>query len=605
MKLRPYPDRTDTLRTERFWTFDGDSSMNPEDSEEAQSTKDASFDVPPLQIEKIDDEIPELEVSPRSFVPSNLPSSPEGRAPHPSLVQVSAPAINNEWARSKRFSDGKISLSAMPPVVSSIIFEDEADSATTIAPKKNERVLGDLSFQELLLEIKKLENKDIVPVGGSEFNKFLSWVSRSWMFSSFIMLIIILNVIVIAVETDKTLSRDYGTLLSAANTIFLTVYTMEFAIKVYVEPLGYWRSGFNVFDFMILVFAYFNVAIVIFSNAQVTALLFGSASSSITVTQTFRNLRILRALRALRALRSVNYVQDLQLLVTALFKTIQSALNILLLMVIVMYVFAITFYYLYGTENTPAQSTWGTLQGNMLNLFVISTLDGWTGFQEELNESGYRNMVWLTILYIFVGHFIFTNLFIGVIISNLDEATELEKKEQQLLARMRYLQKTQWVVERQEMALEKLVAKKKLRDPNQDVDLNQMLREAAGKMLHSDLTPMKYSFTSPWYVETYNEVLFYTQSAMHRMQHVAFELCETLAEIAEHQAQEQRLALDSGGYECSSLSPRLLVDDGGDDKDLEESEESEDGDSDKEGTNSNFSQQRSNPRVQRTVSSRV
>lgn len=42
--------------------------------------------------------------------------------------------------------------------------------------------------------------------------------------------------------------------------------------------------------------------------------------------------------------------------------------------------------------------------------------DGWTELQEDLNEHGYGGSEFFTVIFIFLGHFIFTNLFIGVII---------------------------------------------------------------------------------------------------------------------------------------------------------------------------------------------
>lgn len=42
--------------------------------------------------------------------------------------------------------------------------------------------------------------------------------------------------------------------------------------------------------------------------------------------------------------------------------------------------------------------------------------DGWTDLQDQLSSHGLRGSEFFTISFLFLGHFIFTNLFIGVII---------------------------------------------------------------------------------------------------------------------------------------------------------------------------------------------
>ena len=44
----------------------------------------------------------------------------------------------------------------------------------------------------------------------------------------------------------------------------------------------------------------------------------------------------------------------------------------------------------------------------------IPKVDGWTEIQKDLDKRPYSQ--WFTVIFIFLGHFIFTNLFIGIII---------------------------------------------------------------------------------------------------------------------------------------------------------------------------------------------
>ena len=47
---------------------------------------------------------------------------------------------------------------------------------------------------------------------------------------------------------------------------------------------------------------------------------------------------------------------------------------------------------------------------------IYTQADGWTDLQEQLLAHGYSGSEFFTIAFLFIGHFIFTNLFIGVVI---------------------------------------------------------------------------------------------------------------------------------------------------------------------------------------------
>ena len=58
------------------------------------------------------------------------------------------------------------------------------------------------------------------------------------------------------------------------------------------------------------------------------------------------------------------------------------------------------------------------------SLILKLQLDGWTEVQNEFDEIGLTASRVFTMCFIFIGHFIFTNIFIGVIITNISESTE-------------------------------------------------------------------------------------------------------------------------------------------------------------------------------------
>lgn len=134
-------------------------------------------------------------------------------------------------------------------------------------------------------------------------------------------------------------------------------------------------------------------------------------------------MTVLRILRVLRVLRAVSVVPSLRRLVDALIMTIPSLANILILMGIFLYIFAVIGTMLFS-ELSPEY--FGNLQRTILTLFQIVTLDSWSsGLMRPLME--FNPWVWIYFVsFVLVGTFIIFNLFIGVIVNNVEKANKEE-----------------------------------------------------------------------------------------------------------------------------------------------------------------------------------
>ena len=68
-----------------------------------------------------------------------------------------------------------------------------------------------------------------------------------------------LNSLVIGLETVEEWKERHTNVFKALDEFFLAMYTMEFLMKLYAEPKGYWKSSYNRFDFSILFLSYVQV----------------------------------------------------------------------------------------------------------------------------------------------------------------------------------------------------------------------------------------------------------------------------------------------------------------------------------------------------------
>ena len=73
------------------------------------------------------------------------------------------------------------------------------------------------------------------------------------------MAVIVINALTIGLETDDEIRISNTNLFKALDELFLAIYTMEFLMKLYAEPRGYWKNSYNVFDFSILAISFVQI----------------------------------------------------------------------------------------------------------------------------------------------------------------------------------------------------------------------------------------------------------------------------------------------------------------------------------------------------------
>ena len=88
------------------------------------------------------------------------------------------------------------------------------------------------------------------------------------------------------------------------------------------------------------------------------------------------------------------------------------------LMGIIVYIYAIIGYHLFGDHDPE---NWGNLGISLLTLFNIVTLEGWTDVMFKAMELNSLSWIYF-VSFVVIGTFVIFNLFIAIIINNLDEA---------------------------------------------------------------------------------------------------------------------------------------------------------------------------------------
>ncbi len=135
---------------------------------------------------------------------------------------------------------------------------------------------------------------------------------------------------------------------------------------------------------------------------------------------------VLRILRVLRVLRAISIIPSLRKLVDALVMTIPALGNIMILMSIIFYIFAVIGTMLFAGV---APEYFGNLELSLLTLFQVVTLESWaSGVMRPI----FAEIPWswlYFVVFILVGTFIIFNLFIGVIVGNVEKANKAEEED--------------------------------------------------------------------------------------------------------------------------------------------------------------------------------
>lgn len=213
--------------------------------------------------------------------------------------------------------------------------------------------------------------------------------------------VIVANAALIGLETSPALWTRYGGLFDTLNLLVQVVFMVEIAVRLVAHAPRVQRfffDGWNVFDFAIVALS-----------------LLPAAGSFATVA---------RLARLLRALRLVSALPELRLIVATMLRSIPSLANVVVLLGLILYVYAVLGVHLFAGVDPHH---WVSLPRAGLTLFEILTLEGWV----EIMDASLPATRWAWVYYVsfvVLAVFVVVNLFIAIVINNLEAAKREERR---------------------------------------------------------------------------------------------------------------------------------------------------------------------------------
>jgi voltage-gated sodium channel len=209
--------------------------------------------------------------------------------------------------------------------------------------------------------------------------------------------LIVLNALVLGLETSPTLMKNYGWFLETVDHILLGIFVVEVLVRLAVTGRGFFRDAWNVFDFIVI---------------------------TLSLMPQTGPLSVLRALRVLRVLRLVSAVPTLRRVVAGLISSLPGIGAIALLLSLVYYVYAVMATNLFGSDH-PEE--FGNLGRSAYTLFTVMTLEGWNDLANRVMKE--HPYAWLFFIpFILTTTFTVLNLFIAIIVNAMQTEAEATRK---------------------------------------------------------------------------------------------------------------------------------------------------------------------------------
>lgn len=215
-----------------------------------------------------------------------------------------------------------------------------------------------------------------------------------------IIAVIVVNAVVLGLETVPSVNAGYGDLLSRLDRICLSIFVIELSLAILAMGGRFFRDPWRLFDFLVV-----GIALV-------------PASGTFAVFRSLRILRVLRLVSAAPQMRSV---------VAALLSAIPGLSSIIAILLLLFYVAAVVATKLFAGD---FPEWFGSINASMYTLFQIMTLESWSmGIVRPVLEV--FPYAWLFFIpFIMTATFTMLNLFIAVIVNAMQSESSAAQAEQ-------------------------------------------------------------------------------------------------------------------------------------------------------------------------------
>ena len=224
---------------------------------------------------------------------------------------------------------------------------------------------------------------------------------------SFLIFLIIVNAVMMGLETSEYMREHHGDLLVIADEVILAIFVFEMVALLLARGLAFFKDPWSVFDFLVI-----GIALIPASGP----------------------FAVLRALRVLRVLRLATKVPSLHKVIAGLFAAIPGLSSVTMVMALIFYVSGVLATNLFSKD---FPETFGTLGLSLYTLFQVMTGDGWSDSVARPIMEVYPYAWVFFVVFILISTFVILNLFIAVIVDASNDEEEAAATAEREVLRLR------------------------------------------------------------------------------------------------------------------------------------------------------------------------
>ncbi|MYX75726.1 MULTISPECIES: ion transporter [unclassified Streptomyces] len=227
-------------------------------------------------------------------------------------------------------------------------------------------------------------------------------VTEARWFAVTVLTVILLNAALLGLETYSGLVEEWHRWLRLAEHGCLAVFTAEILVRLGAHadrPRGFLKDPWNLFDLAVVLCAFLPLV--------------------------RENTTVLRLLRLARVLRTARFLPQLRIVLVAVGRSLPGTLSFLLVGALLLYVYAMVGWVFFGRQDPEH---YGSIGRAVLTLFLLMILDGiGDAIHAGLEISRWSLLYYAS--YVLLASFVLVNVLIGVVITSLEEAREMEEEQ--------------------------------------------------------------------------------------------------------------------------------------------------------------------------------
>nr|XP_060628761.1 cation channel sperm-associated protein 2 [Anolis sagrei ordinatus] len=267
------------------------------------------------------------------------------------------------------------------------------------------------------------------------FALWASWILNNKMFNSFIIFLIILNMIVLMISSE-IVEREESRFVKLKIAVEVIVWVIvlifwgEIILNWTVSFQQYWKNSWNVYDFTVTFISFIPEFIYVSYKAH-----------SPTA------MRLHQVCRVLRCLKLFPRIQQMRVLIMAIARAFKAMTFILVLLLFIFYCFTVSGIFFFESfsrsdqDDLEYQVYFSDIPNSFVTIFILFTMDHWYALLQDMWSVPQVNKVISGIficMWLLIGAFIFRNLLVASMVTNFqnirsnltEEAKEIESQQQ-------------------------------------------------------------------------------------------------------------------------------------------------------------------------------